>query len=144
MPLTLLGAKAPIPFSPSEAVLETFLAPHEDALVVRFTCPEFTSLCPVTEQPDFAKVLIEYWPDKWCLESKSLKLLLASYRQERSFAETLSVDIGKRLVSVLSPRWIRVSYLGYPRGGIPVDVIWESGIGPVFDKMPFEPTISGR
>lgn len=125
---TKLGKKTPLPASPGEAELDRVANPHCDAnYVARFTCPEFTSLCPVTGQPDFAHLVIDYVPDRWIVESKSLKLYLAAFRNHGAFHEDCTVAIGKRLVEYLDPRFVRIGGYWYPRGGIPIDIFWQSG-----------------
>jgi 7-cyano-7-deazaguanine reductase len=105
--------------------------PHPDTLyVARFTAPEFTSICPVTGQPDFAHLVIDYVPQEWLVESKSLKLYLTSFRNHGAFHEDCTVAIGKRLVSLLAPRWLRIAGYWYPRGGIPIDVFWQTAMPP--------------
>jgi 7-cyano-7-deazaguanine reductase len=126
--LTQLGQQARIPASPDEAVLETVPNPHRDTdYMIRFACPEFTSLCPITGQPDFAHVVIDYVPDEAIVESKSLKLFLASFRNHGAFHEDCTVGIGKRLIEAAEPKWLRIGGYWYPRGGIPIDVFWQSG-----------------
>jgi 7-cyano-7-deazaguanine reductase len=126
--LSLLGKPSKIPASPGEAVLERVPNPHPDTdYVARFTVPEFTSICPVTGQPDFAQLVIDYVPGKWLVESKALKLYLTSFRNHGAFHEDCTVEIGKRLVKLLSPRWLRIGGYWYPRGGIPIDVFWQHG-----------------
>ncbi len=129
--LRQLGGKAEIPASPDDAVLETVADPHlgEDYLV-RFQVPEFTSLCPVTGQPDFARLVIDYVPAGRILESKSLKLYLASFRNHGAFHEECTVAIGKRLAAEAAPKWLRIGGYWFPRGGIPIDVFWQSGPPP--------------
>jgi 7-cyano-7-deazaguanine reductase len=125
---TLLGQKTSLPASPDEARLERVENPHKDTnYVARFTAPEFTSLCPVTGQPDFAHIVIDYVPGDWLVESKSLKLYLGSFRNHGAFHEDCTVRIGKDLVSLLAPRWFRIGGYFYPRGGIPIDVFWQTG-----------------
>ncbi len=129
--LSQLGAKVDLPASPEEAVLER--VPNGNAgerFIVRFTAPEFTSLCPMTGQPDFAHIMIDYVPGEWLVESKSLKLFLGAFRNHGAFHEDCSVYIGKRLVELLSPEWLRIGAYWYPRGGIPIDVFWASGPEP--------------
>ncbi len=129
--LTHLGASTPIPNSPDQAVLERVANPHPGALyLARFTAPEFTSLCPVTGQPDFAHIVIDYAPGAWIVESKSLKLYLVSFRNHGAFHEDCTVAIGKRLVETLAPVWLRIAGYWYPRGGIPIDVFWQTGKAP--------------
>ena len=126
--LELLGQPASIPASPEDATLERIDNPHPDtAYVVRFTCPEFTSLCPVTGQPDFAHVVIDYVPGDWIVESKSLKLYLTSFRNHGAFHEGCTIDIAKRLVDLLKPKWLRIGGYWYPRGGMPIDIFWQTG-----------------
>ena len=98
--------------------------------MVRFSAPEFTSLCPVTGQPDFAHLVIDYAPDRTIVESKSLKLFLGSFRNHAGFHEDVTVGIGERLVSEMKPRWLRIGGYWYPRGGIPIDVFWQSAAPP--------------
>ena len=129
--LTQLGRDAKIPEGPEAAVLERVANPHPDtAYLVRFAAPEFTSLCPVTGQPDFAHLVIDYVPDAWLVESKSLKLYLGSFRNHGAFHEDCTVAIGRRLVAELAPQWLRIGGYWYPRGGIPIDVFWQSGPAP--------------
>jgi 7-cyano-7-deazaguanine reductase len=126
-----LGRPVPIPASPEEAVLDRVPNPHPDSdYVARFTAPEFTSLCPVTGQPDFGILVIDYVPAKWLLESKSLKLYLASFRNHGAFHEDCTVGIGKRIAELLEPKWLRIGSYWNPRGGIPIDVFWQTGAPP--------------
>ena len=123
-----LGRAVAIPESPEKAVLDTVPNPHADAdYVVRFTAPEFTTLCPITGQPDFAHFVIDYVPARQLLESKSLKLFLASFRNMAAFHEDCTVNIGKRVVSAIRPQYLRIAGFWYPRGGIPIDVFWQTG-----------------
>ena len=109
-PLTQLGHAVGLPESPEAAVLERVPNPHPDvAYAVRFAAPEFTSLCPMTGQPDFAHLVIDYVPGDWLVESKSLKLFLGSFRNHGAFHEDCTVGIGLRLVETLAPRWLVVS-----------------------------------
>ena len=145
--LTQLGKNIATPASPEEAVLERVPNPQSDTnYLVRFTIPEFTSLCPVTGQPDFAHLVIDYAPGKWLVESKSLKLYMQSFRNHGAFHEDCTVAIGKRLVKLLTPKWFRIGGYWYPRGGIPIDVFWQSGKVPsglwVLDQG--VPTYRGR
>jgi 7-cyano-7-deazaguanine reductase len=129
--LTQLGHAAALPASPDEAVLERVANPHPDSLyLARFTAPEFTSLCPVTGQPDFAHLVIDYAPAEWLIESKSLKLFLGAFRNHGAFHEACTLAIGKRIVETASPRWLRIGGYWYPRGGIPIDVFWQTGPAP--------------
>jgi len=129
--LKSLGGRTEIPATPDAAVLETVPNPHQETdYLVRFTAPEFTSLCPVTGQPDFAHLVIDYAPDETIVESKSLKLFLASFRNHGAFHEDCTVTIGKRLVEAMEPKWLRIGGYWYPRGGIPIDVFWQTGTRP--------------
>ncbi|MCI4660649.1 MAG: preQ(1) synthase [Neomegalonema sp.] len=129
--VTLLGAEAAIPSSPEEAVLEPVPNPHIGTLYcARFTAPEFTSICPVTGQPDFGHLVIDYVPDQHLIESKSLKLFLHSFRNHGSFHEDCTILIGKRIVETAKPVWLRIGGYWYPRGGIPIDVFWQTGTPP--------------
>jgi 7-cyano-7-deazaguanine reductase len=123
-----LGRAAAIPASPDEAVLDRVPNPHADAhYVARFTFPEFTVMCPVTGQPDFATLVIDYLPRGWLVESKSLKLYLNSFRNHAAFHEECTVGIGKKLVGLLKPIWLRIGGYFHPRGGMPIDVFWQAG-----------------
>ncbi len=127
----VLGRPAPLPASPDEAVLDTVANPHPGHLyLVRFTCPEFTSLCPLTGQPDFAHLVIDYVPDATIVESKSLKLFLGSFRNHGAFHEDCTLRIAHRLVRALCPQWLRIAGYWYPRGGIPIDVFYQTGEPP--------------
>jgi 7-cyano-7-deazaguanine reductase len=129
--LTQLGASVNAPASPDEAILETAENPHPDSLyVARFTAPEFTSLCPVTGQPDFAHLVIDYAPSKLIIESKSFKLFLASFRNHGAFHEDCTVAIAKAIEKAAAPRWLRIGGYWYPRGGIPIDVFYQTGAPP--------------
>ena len=129
--LTQLGSPTGVPVSPDEAVIEKVTNPHVDTrYVVRFTCPEFTSLCPITGQPDFAHLVIDYWPDGFIVESKSLKLYLSSFRDHGTFHEDCTVGIAKRLMEEIAPHWLRIGGYWYPRGGMPIDVFYQSGPPP--------------
>ena len=126
--LTQLGAATPVPLRPEDAVLEKVANPQPNtAYMVRFTAPEFTSLCPMTGQPDFAHLVIDYVPEAWLVESKSMKLFLTSFRNHGAFHEDCTVSIGKRLVELLAPIWLRIGGYWYPRGGIPIDVFYQTG-----------------
>jgi len=127
-PALQLGRPSTIPDSPELAVLDRVPNPQADVrYVARFTCPEFTSLCPVTGQPDFGLLVIDYVPNAWLLESKSLKLYLAAFRNHGAFHEDCTVGIGRRIVDLLDPHWLRIGGYWNPRGGIPIDVFWQTG-----------------
>ncbi len=126
--LSQLGQNTPLPQSPDEAVLERVANPHANVdYLIRFTAPEFTSLCPVTGQPDFAYFVIDYVPRQWMVESKSLKLYLHSFRNHGAFHEDCTVSIAKKLIALLDPAWLRIGGYWYPRGGMPIDVFWQTG-----------------
>ena len=135
--LTMLGQHVSQPQSPEEAVLERVPNPHPGTpYCVRFAAPEFTSLCPLTGQPDFAHLVIDYVPARWLVESKSLKLLLQSYRNHGAFHEDCTLGIAARLVEFLAPKWLRIGGYWYPRGGIPIDVFWQTGRPPAALWLP--------
>jgi 7-cyano-7-deazaguanine reductase len=129
--LTQLGTPTTIPASPDSAVLERVANPHPRKLyLARFTAPEFTSLCPITGQPDFAHLVIDYAPGRWLVERKSFMLYLTSFRNHGAFHEDCTLAIADHLVKFLAPRWLRIAGYWYPRGGIPIDVFWQSGRAP--------------
>ena len=145
--LTMLGSATDTAQGPDEAILER--VPTENGAMdylVRFTCPEFTSLCPMTGQPDFAHIVIDYVPADWLVESKSLKLFMHSFRNHGAFHEDCTMDIARRLVDLLSPKWLRIGAYWYPRGGIPIDVFWQSGKPPEHVWVPDQgvPPYRGR
>jgi len=132
-----LGQMSALPTTPEAAVLERVANPHADTLyLARFTAPEFTSLCPVTGQPDFAHLVLDYAPGAWLVESKSLKLYLGSFRNHGAFHEDCTVSIGKRVHDFTAAKWTRISGYWYPRGGIPIDVFWQSGAVPAGLHVP--------
>lgn len=129
--LSQLGQQIGAASSPETATLERVPNPHPDLdYVARFTAPEFTSLCPVTGQPDFAHIVIDFVPDQFLVESKSLKLFLTSFRNHGAFHEDCTLYIAKRLRDLLTPRWLRIGGFWYPRGGIPIDVFWQTSEPP--------------
>ena len=145
--LTQLGQYTTQPRTPEEAVLERVPNPHPGThYVARFTVPEFTSLCPITAQPDFAHLVIDYIPGEWLVESKSLKLYLTAFRNHGAFHEACTIDIAKRLVDLLQPAWLRIGGYWYPRGGIPIDVFWQTGAPPAGAWIPDQgvPPYRGR
>lgn len=146
--LTQLGTEVRPAASPEEAVLETVPYTRGDGApaIVRFTCPEFTSLCPVTGQPDFAHLVIDYAPDASLVESKSLKLFLTSFRNHGAFHEDCTVMVGWRIAEATKPLWLRIGGYWYPRGGIPIDVFWQTGEPPAGVFLPEQgvPTYRGR
>ena len=140
-----LGQSSPLPASPDEAQLDYVPNPRGGALyLVRFAAPEFTSLCPVTGQPDFAHLVIDYAPGATIVESKSLKLFLGSFRNHCGFHEDVTVGIGQRLMDEMKPRWLRIGGYWYPRGGIPIDVFWQSGEPPAGLWVPDQGVASYR
>jgi 7-cyano-7-deazaguanine reductase len=145
--LTQLGAATERPRSPDAARLERVANPHTRlTYLVRFTAPEFTSLCPITRQPDFAHLVIDYAPRRWLVESKSLKLFLGSFRDHGAFHEDCTLAIARRLVDTLGPRWLRIGGYWYPRGGMPIDVFWQTGRPPAGLWLPDQgvPPYRGR
>ena len=129
--LTQLGASTAIPASPDAAVIEKVPNPEPGTrYLVRFTAPEFTTLCPLTGQPDFAHLVVDYVPAGFLVESKSLKLYLASFRNHGGFHEACTIAIAKRLVAEIAPEWLRIGGYWYPRGGIPIDVFYQTGPAP--------------
>ncbi|MBP7722066.1 MAG: NADPH-dependent 7-cyano-7-deazaguanine reductase QueF [Alphaproteobacteria bacterium] len=145
--LTQLGEKTALPESPDKAVLERVPNPQKgSAYNVRFTAPEFTSLCPITGAPDFAHIVIDYVPGDWLIESKSLKLFLGSFRNHGAFHEDCTVSIAKRIVEAIQPQWLRIGGYWYPRGGMPIDVFYQTGAMPKDVWVPDQgvPTYRGR
>ena len=145
--LTQLGSATAAPQSPEAAVLERVGNPQPGTdYLVRFTCPEFTSLCPMTGQPDFAHLVLDYVPDRWIVESKSLKLFLASFRNHGAFHEACSMEVAQRVVAAVVPRWLRLGAYWYPRGGIPIDVFWQTSAPPAGVWIPDQgvPSYRGR
>lgn len=129
--LTQLGKQTALPESPEKAVLEKVANPHKSAQYsVRFTCPEFTSICPITGQPDFAHLVIDYVPKDWIIESKSLKLFLGSFRSHGAFHEDCTIAIALRLIKEVKPTWLRIGGYWYPRGGIPIDIFYQTAEAP--------------
>ena len=142
-----LGKPSRIPDAPDAKTLDRVPNPQPDSLyLVRFTQPEFTSLCPMTGQPDFAHLVVDYAPEKWIVESKSLKLYFFSFRNHGAFHEDCTVRIGRDLAGVLKPRWLRIGGYWYPRGGMPIDVFWQTGAPPAGLWLPEQgvPSYRGR
>ena len=145
--LNQLGKASSIPTSPEQATLECVPNPHPDTqYVTRFVAPEFTSLCPVTGQPDFAHIVIDYIPDQLLVESKSLKLYLTSFRNHGSFHEGCTIDIAKRLIAAMQPKWLRIGGYWYPRGGMPIDIFFQTSEPPTDAWIPTQdvPAYRGR
>jgi 7-cyano-7-deazaguanine reductase len=129
--LTQLGSKTPLPTTPEEAVIERVPNPQAEVdYCIRFSAPEFTSLCPLTGAPDFAHIVIDYIPGDYLVESKSLKLFLGSFRNHGAFHEDCTVSIARRLVAEINPKWLRIGGYWYPRGGIPIDIFYQTGEAP--------------
>ena len=129
--LTQLGQANELPESPDAAVLDAVPNPHMGTrYLVRFVAPEFTSLCPVTAQPDFAHLVIDYVPEERIVESKSLKLFLGSFRNHPGFHEQCTLDVAQKIISAIGPHWLRIGGYWYPRGGIPIDVFYQTGEPP--------------
>lgn len=145
--LTQLGGKTILAQSPEKAVIEKVKNPHKEVdYSIRFSCPEFTSLCPITSQPDFAHLVIDYIPHNWLVESKSLKLFLGSFRNHGAFHEDCTVAIALRLVKEIKPKWLRIGGYWYPRGGIPIDIFFQTAEPPKGIWIPKQevPTYRGR
>jgi 7-cyano-7-deazaguanine reductase len=129
--VTQLGHQVAQPASPEDAILERVPNPHQGThYLARFTAPEFTCLCPVTGQPDFAHLVIDYVPGGWLVESKSLKLYLTSFRNHGGFHEGTTITVAKRLNELLEPHWLRIGGYWFPRGGMPIDVFWQTAKPP--------------
>ena len=125
--LDALGKKSSMPTNPEKAVLEKVTNPKIGVnYSIRLTCPEFTSICPVTSQPDFASIIIDYVPNKFIVESKSFKLYLLGYRNHGAFHEDCTISIAQDIINLLYPKWLRIGGYWYPRGGIPIDIFWQS------------------
>ncbi len=145
--LKALGGAGTIPEAPDPGVLERVTNPQAGSdYLVRFTIPEFTSICPVTGQPDFAHLVLDYVPGDWIVESKSLKLYLFGFRNHGAFHEDCTVRIGKDVDKLLATKWLRIGGYWYPRGGIPIDVFWQNGPPPAGLWLPEQgvPTYRGR
>jgi 7-cyano-7-deazaguanine reductase len=116
---------------PDQKILQGVDNPSNDVdYVVTLSCPEFTSICPITSQPDFAHLVIDYVPNKLIIESKSLKLYLFSYRNHGSFHEDCTIKIAKDIIKTIKPKWLRIAGYWYPRGGIPIDVFYQTSTPP--------------
>ena len=142
-----LGNKSNAPNSPQFKILERIPNPKKKvSYIIRLSCPEFTSLCPVTNQPDFGHIIIDYNPNKWLVESKSLKLYLQGYRNHGAFHEDCSISIAQDLIKVLKPSWLRIGAYWFPRGGIPIDIFWQTGPTPKNIYLPDQniPVYKGR
>jgi 7-cyano-7-deazaguanine reductase len=147
MDVTHLGRASTLPASPEAALLDYVDNPRPGRpYLVRFTAPEFTSLCPVTGQPDFAHLVLDYAPAAKIVESKSLKLFLGAFRNHCGFHEDVTVGIAERLTTEMAPLWLRIGGYWYPRGGMPIDVFWQSGDPPAGLWVPGQdvPSYRGR
>ena len=142
-----LGNKSNTPNCPQFKILERIPNPKKKvSYIIRLSCPEFTSLCPVTNQPDFGHIIIDYNPNKWLVESKSLKLYLQGYRNHGAFHEDCSISIAQDLIKVLKPSSLRIGAYWFPRGGIPIDIFWQTGPTPKNIYLPDQniPVYKGR
>lgn len=145
--LAQLGQDAGVPASPEAAELERVPNPQAGLLyVARFTAPEFTSICPMTAQPDFAHLVIDIIPGDWLVESKSLKLFLFAFRNHGAFHEDCTLTVARRLIACIEPVWLRIGGYWYPRGGIPIDVFFQTGEPPAGVWIPEQgvPPYRGR
>ena len=145
--LTQLGGTTALPNSPEQAVIERVKNPKKEMpYLVRFTAPEFTSICPITGAPDFAHLMIDYVPKDWLVESKSLKLFLGSFRNHGAFHEDCTLSIASRLIEEIDPIWLRIGGYWYPRGGIPIDIFFQTSAPPENIWVPEQdvPTYRGR
>lgn len=124
---SVLGKEVTYKFDkPDQNILQKVENPHKDVNYnIRLSCPEFTSICPVTSQPDFAHLIIDYVPGDSLVESKSLKLYLFSYRNHGAFHEDCTVQIAKDIIATIKPKWLRIGGYWYPRGGIPIDIFYQ-------------------
>lgn len=132
---------------PDSEILEKVPNPHPDVdYVINLSCPEFTSICPVTSQPDFAHIIIDYVPKNYIVESKSLKLYLHSFRNHGAFHEDCTIKIAKDLEKLLEPKWLRIGGYWYPRGGIPIDIFYQNKTPPsgIFIRDHDIPTYKAR
>ncbi len=143
-----LGKKVEYQYSNQDIkILDKVNNPHADVdYVISFTCPEFTSICPVTGQPDFAHIVIDYIPNTHIVESKSLKLYLNSFRNHGAFHEDCTIKIAKDLQKLIKPKWLRIGGYWYPRGGIPIDIFYQTSLPPknVWVKDQAVPNYKGR
>ena len=145
--LKSLGSNVNYPTEPNISILEKVDNPHPNSkYLIKFTCPEFTSICPITSQPDFAHIVIEYVPKKFIIESKALKLYLFSFRNHGAFHEDCTVRIASEICKVIDPEWLRIAGYWYPRGGIPIDIFYQTGDKPAGVWIPDQdvPSYKGR
>jgi len=126
-----LGSKSNIKNKPDDVILDFVKNPHPELTYsIRFLSPEFTSICPITSQPDFGTIVLDYIPSKLILESKSFKLFLFSFRNYGGFHEDCTLKIAKKIIKFIKPKWLRIGGFWNPRGGIPIDVFFQTGEKP--------------
>ena len=129
--LNELGKKSKILGDPKKVILDTVENPNKKLkYVVRLSSPEFTSICPLTSQPDFGNIIIDYIPSKLIVESKSFKLFLHSFRNHGAFHEECTLMIANKVINAVSPAWLRIGGFWNPRGGIPIDIFYQTGKKP--------------
>ena len=129
--LNQLGKKSKILSDPKKVILDTVENPNKKLkYVVRLSSPEFTSICPLTSQPDFGNIIIDYIPSKLIVESKSFKLFLHSFRNHGAFHEECTLMIANKVINAVSPVWLRIGGFWNPRGGIPIDIFYQTGKKP--------------
>ncbi len=125
--IKILGKDKQIPIKPEPSILVKITNPKKKfKYCIRLTCPEFTSICPVTSQPDFAHLVLDYIPSKYIVESKSFKFYLHGYRNHGAFHEDCTISIAQDMMKLLKPTWLRIAGFWFPRGGIPIDIFWQS------------------
>ena len=126
--LNNLGKKSNFIDDPNLVNLECVKNPHKNLdYIVRLTSPEFTSICPITNQPDFGIIIIDYLPKNLIVESKSFKLFLHSFRNHGAFHEDCTIFIAKKIIQTIKPKWLRAAGYWNPRGGIPIDIFFQTG-----------------
>ena len=140
-----LGNKSEIPGDPEKFKLESITNPHQNKeYVIRLSSPEFTSICPITGQPDFGNIIVDYIPNKKIVESKSYKLFLFSFRNFGGFHEDCTIKIANKIIKCIRPKWLRVGGFWNPRGGIPIDIFFQTNEPPKtiwikeYDVMPYK------
>ena len=140
-----LGNKSEIPSDPEKFKLESITNPHQNKeYVIRLSSPEFTSICPITGQPDFGNIIVDYIPNKKIVESKSYKLFLFSFRNFGGFHEDCTIKIANKIIKCIRPKWLRVGGFWNPRGGIPIDIFFQTNEPPKtiwikeYDVMPYK------
>ena len=140
-----LGNKSEIPRDPEKFKLESIINPHQNKeYVIRLSSPECTSICPITGQPDFGNIIVDYIPNKKIVESKSYKLFLFSFRNFGGFHEDCTIKIANKIIKCIRPKWLRVGGFWNPRGGIPIDIFFQTNEPPKtiwikeYDVMPYK------